>query len=142
MLKKYRVSNLYQGRLERGDDLLEKITEIINNAGIKLGRITAIGAVEKAKLSFYNQNRKVYEEDEINKPLEIVSLLGNISLKDNEIMIHAHIALGDEDGRLYGGHLTTGTRVFACEFIIEEFEGEEVERKYDEKTGLPLWRCQ
>nr|WP_276324743.1 PPC domain-containing DNA-binding protein [Orenia marismortui] len=57
MLKKYKVSNLYQGRLERGDDLLEKITEIINNAGIKLGRITAIGAVEKAKLSFYNQKK-------------------------------------------------------------------------------------
>lgn len=63
-------------------------------------------------------------------------------MKDNEIMLHAHIALGDEDGRLYGGHFTTGTTVFACEFIIEEFEGEELERKYDEKTGLPFWRYQ
>jgi len=32
-----------------------------------------------------------------------------------------------------------GTIVFACEFIIEAFDGPPLERGFDETTGLPLW---
>ncbi len=66
-------------------------------------------------------------------------MIGNISMKDGEVMIHAHISLGDEEANLVGGHLANETIVFACEFIIEEYEGEVLQRSFDQKTGLTLW---
>ena len=33
-----------------------------------------------------------------------------------------------------------GTVVFAAEFVIEEFEGQDLEREFDKTTGLALWK--
>ena len=76
---------------------------------------------------------------EIDKNLEITNLIGNISLRDDEPMVHAHITLSDENGNAFGGHLVKGTIVFACEFIIYAFAGVQYHRGYDKNTGLPLW---
>ncbi len=45
MLKEYNIKRIYQGRLETGDDLLEELTKIVKEKEIKVGKITAIGAV-------------------------------------------------------------------------------------------------
>ncbi|MCK8826450.1 DNA-binding protein [Natroniella acetigena] len=139
MLKEYELGTIYKGKLETGDDLLEKLTEIVKEKEITAGKVIALGAVKEAIISFYDQDKQEYEAEKLDESLEIVSLTGNISLKDGAPIIHAHIALGDEDGQLYGGHLEKGTTVFACEFIIEEYEGEAFTRGLDQQTGLPLW---
>ena len=38
------------------------------------------------------------------------------------------------------GHLLPGTMLFACELFIEELEGGGLEREYDPRTGLHLWK--
>ncbi|MBA3036250.1 MAG: DNA-binding protein, partial [Desulfobacterium sp.] len=114
-------------------------TEICRKNYIQLGRIEALGAVQKARLAFYDQQTHEYQFFRIDKLLEITQLVGNISLKDGNPMVHAHITLADKAGKTYGGHLAPGTVVFACEFILEVFEGPIFERKLDEETGLPLW---
>ena len=70
---------------------------------------------------------------------EILNLNGNISLKDGEPMVHAHIILADQNGNSFGGHLEEGTKVFASEIQIEEFSKPDKNRKYDQATGLTLW---
>jgi predicted DNA-binding protein with PD1-like motif len=47
--------------------------------------------------------------------------------------------LADETGKAYGGHLEKGTVVFACELILETFDGPIFKRSDDEETGLSLW---
>jgi len=47
--------------------------------------------------------------------------------------------LADKRGNAYGGHLAPGTVVFACEFILEIFDGPVLQRGFDETTGLFLW---
>ncbi len=55
-------------------------------------------------------------------------------------MVHAHLTLGDSEGRAFGRHLAPGTLVFACEFAILEHESAiPLERQMDEPTGLFLW---
>jgi len=71
--------------------------------------------------------------------MEITKLTGNVSLKDGQPMVHAHITLADEQGQAFGGHLAEGTRIFACEVIIEAYAGDIFERTWDETTGLSLW---
>lgn len=138
-IKKAKLSDIFIGRLDHGTDLLEEITDICRNNDIRLGRVEAIGAVRKARLAYYDQHTFEYRFFTIDKPLEIVTLTGNISLRDGEPFVHAHIALADKAGTVFGGHLASGTIVFACETIIESMEGTPFEREFDEETHLPLW---
>jgi len=127
------------GKLGYGSDVLEEITTICTNRDVKLGRIAAIGAVKKARIGYYNQEKREYRFTDLDFPLEIANLIGNISLKDGSPFVHAHVTLVDKTGKAYGGHLAPGTVVFACEFVIEAFDGPPFNRSYDDKTGLSLW---
>ena len=129
----------YIGKLSYGSDLLDELTDICKKKGITLGRIEGLGAVQKARLAYYDQEKKEYQFFELDRRLEITKLVGNISLKEGEPLVHAHVTLADNEGKAYGGHLAPGTIVFACEVIIEAFEGEQLERGFDKETGLPLW---
>ena len=139
IFKKVKSIEKFMGKLSHGGDLLEEITNICRKVNIQLGRVEALGAVQKARLAFYNQQAQEYQFFSINQSLEITKLIGNISLKDGDPFVHAHITLADKTGKTYGGHLASGTVVFACEFILEAFEGPILERKFDKVTGLFLW---
>ncbi len=128
------------GRLAKGDDLLGALSGVAREHGITLGEVQAIGAVSRARVGYYHQAERKYYFLELAQPLEIVALTGNISLKDGEPMVHAHVTLSDSAGRAFGGHLAEGTLVFACEFAIQEYRSETaLVRQMDEPTGLFLW---
>ena len=139
MIKRVELRERFMARLSKDSDLLEEITDICRKQGISLGRIEALGAVQKACLAFYEQRTHAYEPISIDEPLEIVKLAGNVSLRDKAPFVHAHAALADKRGRTYGGHLASGTIVFACECIIEAFDGPALTRELDGPTGLYLW---
>ena len=138
-LKKVKPAGEYMGRLRHGRDLLEEITDFCIREKIRLARIEALGAVQKARLAYYNQETRGYQFFDIQRRLEITKLTGNVSIKDGSPMVHAHITLADEEGRCFGGHLAQGTVIFACEVIVQAFSGPLFERRHDSDTGLPLW---
>jgi len=139
IMKKVKRKEVFIGKLSHGGDLLEEITDICQRENIQLARFEALGAVQRARLAFYNQETHEYEFFVVDQPLEITKLIGNVSLKDNSPFVHAHITLADKKGNAYGGHLAPGTVVFACEFILEIFDGPVLQREFDEVTGLSLW---
>ncbi len=139
VMKSYKPTGVLMGRLAHGSDLLEEITGICRDNSIRMGRVEAIGAVSGARIGYYNQGVSEYEYVTAEQPLEIVAMKGNISVKDGEPMVHAHVVLSDENGDAFGGHLAAGTIVFACECLIEVLDGPVLERKPDDETGLPLW---
>jgi hypothetical protein len=137
--KQVRSKELFMGRLSFGADLLESLTNLCLEHQVFLGRIQALGAVSSARIGYYNQKERWYQFSLLDGPLEITQLVGNISLKDGKPFVHAHLSLADEKGLTYGGHLAEGTMVFACEFVLESFEGPRFERTDDPETGLALW---
>jgi len=140
LIREVKAEKTLMGRLSYGADLLEELTDICADRNIRLGRVEALGAVQKARIEYYDQKKREYAFKEMDEPLEILKLSGNVSVKENAPMIHAHITLADREGNAYGGHLAPGTVVFACEFLIESFEGEELIRSFDEETDLTLWK--
>jgi predicted DNA-binding protein with PD1-like motif len=129
------------GRLPKGGDLLSALEKCCQDLGVKLGEVQALGAVSEAKVGYYDQAAQKYLFLELKRPMEILSLLGNVSLKDGKPFVHAHITLGEVNGQAWGGHLAAGTVVFACEYVIQEFISQEspLERALDKETGLFLW---
>lgn len=128
------------GKLDYGSDLLSSIEDFCQKEDIKLGVVSAMGAVMKAAFSFYDQQTKKYMDKLIDEELEIVSCAGNISLRDGVAVVHAHAVFSDKEGRTCGGHLVKGTKVFSCELFVQELEGEPLMRAHDDITGLHLWR--
>ncbi len=126
-------------RLAPGGDLLEEISALARREEIKCGTVTAIGAVRRARIGYYDQKSRVYRERELEDPREICSCLGNISLREGEIFVHAHVVLADREGKTLGGHLCPGTEIFAAECRLDELLLRPPERVYDEETGLSLW---
>jgi len=128
------------GRLKKGDDLLQALTKICQELGITLGEVKVIGAVSQVRIGYYHQNSRNYEWLDLARPMEILALEGNISLKDGKPFVHAHVTLADGEGRAYGGHVAEGTMVFAAEFVIQELKADRsLDRQMDEETGLFLW---
>ncbi|MFO7773873.1 MAG: PPC domain-containing DNA-binding protein [Dehalococcoidia bacterium] len=125
-------------RLKHGADLIQSITELARNNGIETGSFTAIGALKRASLGYYDQRGHEYRKIRIDSPYELASCVGNVSLKGGEPFVHAHVVLSDEKGTTRAGHLLEGT-VFAAEVHLRRLQGPRLERKYDEVTELMLW---
>jgi hypothetical protein len=128
-------------RAEHNSDLIQFITRIAEEKGITLAEFTAIGALKRAQLGFYDQEKHRYHEIMVDSPHEIASCIGNISVKDGKSFVHAHVVLAGEDGTTKAGHLIEGI-VFAAEVHLRELEGVKLERKHDEETGLSLWEVE
>ncbi|MFW6029954.1 MAG: PPC domain-containing DNA-binding protein [Halanaerobiales bacterium] len=135
----YENGKIYKGRLSRGEDLIKSMTELVKELGIEAGHIQVLGAVRNATIGYFNQDTTEYKFIEKKEPMEILHCSGNISLLNNEPMIHAHIILGDENGKAFGGHLSENTEIYVAEVILKEFIGEPKERVIDKESGLTLW---
>jgi predicted DNA-binding protein with PD1-like motif len=137
-LFEYSASKELAVRLEHDADLVQSITELARSNRVEAGSFTAIGALKRARLGYYDQKNHGYREMKIDAPHEMASCIGNVSLKDGEPFVHVHVVLADETGNTKAGHLLEGI-VFAAEVHLHELEGPRLERKYDEPTGLSLW---
>ncbi|MBN2802678.1 MAG: DNA-binding protein [Deltaproteobacteria bacterium] len=133
--------NIFMGQIGHDKDLLEELTSICKDNNITLGKIEAIGAVQKGEVGYYDQKEKIYLTNSFNAPMEILTCNGNISLLNETPMVHAHITFANRDGSTCGGHLLTGTKVFACEYIIYQFtNATSLNRTKEKITGLNLWK--
>ncbi len=139
MNQEYSVKRIIAGRFPTGEDLLEQIENICEEENIRMGAIHGIGALSEAVIGYFNQKNFEYETREIKEPMEILMMFGNISIKEGKSMPHVHLTLGDKEHKAHGGHLMPGCRIFVCEYVIHEYQGEPLERKPDAATTLPLW---
>ena len=123
ILNRYERGRSFFGWLPHEGDLLKGIEGLCHENNITVGVFTAIGAVKSARLGYYDQQSREYREFAVDEPMEMVSCIGNISLRDGQPIVHAHLALSDGEGRTISGHLMPGTPIFACQIFIQELLG-------------------
>jgi uncharacterized protein len=127
------------GKLPHRTDLLYELNRLVKKRAISAGVIQVIGALSRAHLSFYDQQKRAYRELSFEAPHEIVSGTGNISQRDGSPYVHLHLALADQTGRVVGGHCLEGCTIYAVEYVIFPMDGITPKRTFDETTGLYLW---
>lgn len=138
----YKQGRTFVGRFDHGADVLESVNDFCNEKQIKTAYVNLIGAVTSIRIGYFDtiEQRYVYlEENDIQKPFEIAGCTGNVSIKDGAPFAHLHIVFSSRDGNCIGGHLMNGTKIYACEFYIQELIGENLVRSLDETTKLQLW---
>ena len=120
-----------------GEDVMEAVKQFCEEKGIEAAWFSAIGAAKEAVIAKYNIVEKKYESKEFIQELEIDHVIGDISLKDGEVFVHAHGSLSDTVMQMYGGHIQKLVVGVTCEIFLEKFNGK-IERAFDEETGLHL----
>ena len=135
----FKLGRRLLGRLPHGKDLITSIENFCTASDIQAATFSVIGAVSSATIGAYDQKQQIYVTFTENVPMEVVTCVGNVTLKDQAPVIHAHIVLGDERGKIIGGHLFSETVLYAGEMDLQELIGKPLERVYDRTTGLFLW---
>jgi predicted DNA-binding protein with PD1-like motif len=69
--------------------------------------------------------------------VEVLSLLGNITLADGQPKVHAHAVVGLPDGSTRGGHVLEAHVWPTLEIFLVE-SGEPLHRARDPETGLDV----
>jgi len=133
-----KLGRIVFAKLSENEDLLETINQVAEKSNVTAGFFTLIGTLKKANLGFYHQGK--YETIKVEGSVEIVSCIGNISLREKKPFAHAHIAVSNEKGEVRGGHVMPGCKIDVTgELTLIEAEDAKLLRKWNEKTQLFLW---
>lgn len=137
-----RIENTVVVRLDPGDDIVTELLVIAEKETIALGTISGLGAVNECELGLFDVETKKYHSNIFrNQNFEIVSLIGNLSMMDNEHYLHLHMAIGDVNGHVFGGHLNRGIISATGEIIITIIPGN-VTREFSDTIGLNIFDFQ
>ena len=128
-------------RMDKGEEILEKVREVAEKEKIKLADISALGAVSEFTVGVFDTEAKEYHANEFKGSFEIVSLTGTINTMNDEFYCHFHMSAGNEKGQVFGGHLNKAIISATCEMVITLIEGR-VDRRFEEKVGLNLFQFQ
>lgn len=79
-----------------------------------------------------------YVKRTIDESSEILSLQGNVSIKEGEPFVHLHVSLADESFSAVGGHLFEGTVSMTIELVIIELNSSFVRTP----TGGTFWKLE
>ena len=89
-------------RIDKGEEILEKIKEIALKENIKLANINALGAVGEFTVGVFQTKEKKYYSNSFEGDFEIVSLTGTINTMNNEFYSHLHMSAGNDKGEVFG----------------------------------------
>jgi predicted DNA-binding protein with PD1-like motif len=124
--------------LDSGEEVMDKLRSFAHEKKLQAAHFTAIGALRKAVIGFFDFQIRNYQEIRIDEQTEVLSILGDITCgPDNKPRIHAHTVLGKADGTAHGGHLLEGWVHPTLELILQQSPTYLI-RKPDADTGLPL----
>lgn len=134
-----RFDNTYVIRMERGEEIVEQVKRFAEREGVKLASVQALGAVDDFTVGVYNVAEKQYHARSFQGAYEIVSLVGTINTMNGEVYTHLHMSAGDEEGRVFGGHLSRGVISATVEMVVTLIPGT-VDRQLDESIGINLFK--
>lgn len=126
-------------RLDKNEEILAEVKKIALAENIKLASVSALGAIDKFTVGVYKVDEKKYYANSFAGWYEIVSLTGTISTMNGEYYCHLHLSAGDENGKVFGGHLNEAHISATCEMVIRIIDGE-VDRRFDEEVGLNVFK--
>lgn len=87
-----------------GEEAFKTIRNFAVSHNIAAASVSAIGAFETATLAFFNLASKSYSHIPVGSQTEVLSLVGHITLDDEENPSpHLHAVLGLADGHTRGG---------------------------------------
>jgi len=139
---RYRVINeipkTYAVIFETGDEIAGGLLDFAVSLDLAAASFTAIGALSAVELGWLDWNDKKYHTSvKLDEQIELLSLIGDIALKDGKPQVHAHVVVGKKDGTAHGGHLIRAHVRPTCEVILTESPAHLI-KQIDPESGIAL----
>jgi predicted DNA-binding protein with PD1-like motif len=122
---------------DRGDEFIEGLTSFAKENQLGGSHFTAIGAFRDVVFGYFNRDKKEYEKIPVREQVEVLSLIGDIALRDGAPQVHAHAVVGKSDGTAHGGHILEAHVWPTLEVVLSE-SPKHLCRRVDAETGLAL----
>lgn len=123
---------------QTGDELADGLLQFAKEKKLSAASFKAVGALSSVRLAWFNWEAKRYEPCvTLEEQIELLSLIGDVALKDDEPAVHAHAVIGKNDGTAHGGHLLQAVVRPTCEVVLTESPAH-LQKFIDPASGLAL----
>ena len=120
------------------DELARCLRSFASEQKLASTSFKALGALSSVKLGWLNWETKQYEPSvSLDEQVELLSLIGDVALKDGEPQVHAHAVVGKRDGTAHGGHLLQAHVRPTCEVVLTESPAH-LKKEFDPTAGIAL----
>lgn len=126
-------------RLDRGEEIVERLLELARREHITLACVHGLGAADQVTVGVYFPATKEYKSNSFEGEYEIISLHGTLTTQQGQPYGHFHMSIGDEEGRVFGGHLNRAVISATCEMAVRVLPGA-MDRAFSPEVGLNLWK--
>ena len=133
-----RVNDTYILRLDPGEEIMASLASLCEREEIVLAKIEGLGAADHAVVGLFDVAAKEFHKRSFDVPLELSSIIGNVTRQDGKVYLHVHVNLCDSDLNAYGGHLVECRISATAEIFITVLDGK-VNRRFDDEIGLNLF---
>jgi uncharacterized protein len=127
----------YQLVFEAKAEIMATLTDFILRNHIQAAHFTALGACDDAIIGFYDPAVRDYRRTRHRRQMEIVSIVGDAAPTNGGAGLHAHVALGFDDGTMHGGHLFAAHAAPTLEMFLVA-SPTAVQRTHDATLNLDL----
>lgn len=135
----YKNGDRYVIRFDHDEEVLKTLIDFAEKEGIGGASFTAIGAVKKTVIAYYEIEKKEYLDKTFDEEMEIITVTGNIA-KNKEmgnIVVHAHGSFGNIKFKVFGGHVMEMVVSATCELMLTKYDGG-LSRTLHKDVGLNL----
>ena len=119
------------------DEVISTLKAFAAEKDLTASHFTAIGAFKDAMLGYFAWETKEYAKIPIREQVEVLSLVGDITLEDGKPNVHAHVVVGKANGTAHGGHLLEAHVRPTLEVILTE-SPKHLTRSFDTESRLAL----
>ena len=123
---------------ETGEELVDGLLQFAKVQNVSAARFQAVGALSSVQLGWFSWESKKFEPSvTLDEQVELLSLIGDVALRDGEPVVHAHAVIAKKDGTAHGGHLLNASVRPNCEVFLTESPAK-LRRFIDPESGLAL----
>jgi predicted DNA-binding protein with PD1-like motif len=123
--------------VHKEQNIIETLIKCMELMQIKSASLSGLGALKKVNIAYYNLETKEYEKKTFSEIYELISFNGNITQVDEKAFAHVHVALGDNDHGVIGGHLFEAVVAVTAEITVIPLAGV-IRRQMNCELGLKL----
>jgi hypothetical protein len=123
--------------LAKGDEVMSGLTDFARENKVTSASFTAIGAFSHATVAWFDNSRKEFKLIPIKQQVELVSMIGDITLVNDKPAVHTHVSVASGDGTVRGGHVINAFVFPTLELFMTVYPTP-LHKQPDEATGLEL----
>jgi len=121
----------------QGDEAFSGLLEFAEKYHVTSAHFTAIGALNRATLGWFDPQRKMYKKIPVNGQHEVIGMSGDIALYQGKPVVHTHMVVGSPDGTTRAGHVLAAYVSPTLEVMVT-VDPRTMKKRFDPATDLTL----